>query len=97
MKAIVQLSPNLKIEIEAEDEMEVLHKGIVLSNPRKVCNECQGKATMLISSKDTEGNTYVNNLCLNCGARSKLGQYKTKGYFWRDFEKWERKLDKSEK
>lgn len=80
-------------EVEEGTEMDALHKAIVLSNPRTYCDEC-GNANKaffaLDSNKDKEGNTYVNNTCLNkgCFAKSKLGQYKTKGYFWHKFEKY---------
>jgi hypothetical protein len=79
-----------QFEIEEKDEMDTLHKIIVLTNPRTSCNLCGNtdKSKMYFTSnKDKEGNTYVNVKCV-CGARSKLGQYKTGGYFWHDFEKY---------
>jgi hypothetical protein len=86
MKAIVNLSDKIKLEIDERSEMETLHKAVVLSNPRNkcVCGNVQG--FYLTSNKDKEGNTYINVKCSKCGARSKLGQYKTGGYFWHDFE-----------
>lgn len=91
MKAIVALSSNVTIEIEEQNEMETIHKAIVLSSPRKKCNVCGKTYVFLTSNKDKEGNVYVNNRCGGCGATSKLGQYKTGGYFWREFEKYEPK------
>jgi len=91
MKAIITLKDNIRLEIEEREEMETLHKAIVLSNPRDFCNLCSNKDKFyLTSNKDKEGNTYVNNKCANCGARSKLGQYKAGGYFWKEFEKYEK-------
>ena len=87
MKAIVSLSDKIRLEISEQKEMETLHKAIVLSEPRNYCNLCQNKSNFyLTTNKDKEGNVYVNNKCGQCGARSKLGQYKTGGYFWREFE-----------
>ncbi len=74
--------------VEEKDEMDTLHKSIVLSNPRTSCNVCKNNdknAFYLTTNKDKEGNTYVNVKC-KCGARSKLGQYKTGGFFWHEFE-----------
>jgi len=88
MKAIVKITDNVSLEVEAEKEMETLHKAIVLGNPKTVCNECGNKEDFYFASnKDSEGNIYVNYKC-TCGARSKLGQYKAGGYFWKDFEKY---------
>lgn len=91
MKAYVKLGDDVKLEIEEQNEMEILHKAIVLSSPRRQCNVCHNtEGFYFTTNKDKEGNIYVNYKCPKCGARSKLGQYKTKGYFWRDFEKYER-------
>ncbi len=91
MKAVVKLSNNINLEIEEQKEMETLHKAIVLGNPKKVCNECGAKEGFyFVSNKDTEGNIYVNYKC-TCGARSKLGQYKAGGYFWKEFSVYEKK------
>ena len=90
MKAIVNLG-SITLEIEEQNEMETLHKAIVLANPIQVCNVCnKAEGKYFTSNKDKEGNIYVNWKC-ECGARSKLGQYKTGGYFWREFERWEGK------
>ena len=88
MKAIINLGDNIKLEVEEQDELLTLHKAIVLANPRRICNECKAtEGFYFTSNKDNEGNTYINYKC-QCGAKSKLGQYKFKGYFWRDFEKY---------
>lgn len=74
-------------------EIDTLHKAIVLSNPKNYCALCKNNDKdkfVLDSNKDNEGNTYVNIVCRGCGAKSKLGQYKTGGYFWRDFVKFEK-------
>ena len=88
MKAIVNLTDKIKLEIEEQKEMETLHKAVALSNPRQECNVCKATTGFYwTTNKDKEGNIYVNYKC-KCGARSKLGQYKNSGYFWRDFEQW---------
>lgn len=88
MKAIVKLF-NVSLEIDEKNEMETLHKASVLSTPRNKCDECSNTTDFeLGSNKDKEGNTYVQVICKKCFAKSKLGQYKTGGYFWHNFEKY---------
>jgi len=80
-----------EFSINENSEMEGLHKAIVLGNPKLYCDECknpQPQSFRMDSNKDKEGNIYVNVVCRKCGAKSKLGQYKSKGYFWHKFEKW---------
>jgi RNase P subunit RPR2 len=81
-----------KFVIDEKDEMDTLHKIIILSNPRTYCSVCRNnevKGFKFTTNKDKEGNTYVNVKC-KCGARSKLGQYKTGGYFWHEFEVYQK-------
>ena len=90
---------NYQFEIEEKGEMDTLHKIISLTNPRSYCVLCKNSDKSkfhFTTNKDKEGNTYVNVKC-SCGGRSKLGQYKTGGYFWHDFEKYEPKEVKSSK
>ncbi len=76
--------------IDEPKDMEALHKSIVLGNPREYCQLCKNNQYFTLdSNKDKEGNVYVNVVCKKCGAKSKLGQYKAGGYFWRSFEKYE--------
>jgi hypothetical protein len=91
MKAIVTMSDRIKLEVEEKTPMETLHIAIILANPRNYCNVCGSKEGFYFTTnKDKEGNTYVNCKCSKCESRSKLGQYKTGGFFWREFEKYER-------
>lgn len=78
-----------QFEIEGQDEKEVLSKIITVTNPRRVCNLCQGDRTGMYftTNKDKEGNIYVSVKC-KCGAKSGLGTYKTGGFFWKDFEQY---------
>jgi hypothetical protein len=88
-----------QFEIDEKDEMDTLHKIIVLTNPRRVCNECKNDDRNLMyftTNKDKEGNTYINVKCAKCQARSKLGLYKAGGYFWHDFEIYKPTKDKNE-
>lgn len=85
-------------ESDEKDEMEALHRAIILANPRKVCNECGNRDLDkfgMTTNKDKEGNIYINVKCYAelengkpCEAKSKLGQYKNGGYFWHDFERY---------
>ena len=87
MKATVKLNDRVTLQIDDPKEMDTLHKAIALSNYPKKCSKCGGTQVFLISNKDKEGNTYVSVLCVKCGAKAKMGQYKTGGYFWhREFE-----------
>ena len=77
-----------QFEIDEKDDMEALHKAIILTNPRSQCNVCKAtEGFYFTTNKDTEGNIYVNVKC-KCGATSKLGRYKTGGFFWHDFEQY---------
>lgn len=88
MKAIVALSSQIRLEIDERDEMETLSKAITLASPKQRCVCGNTEGLYFTSNKDKEGNVYVNFKCPKCGARSKLGRYKTGGFFWHDFEKY---------
>jgi len=95
MKAIVKLTERITLEIDERDEMETLSKAITLAGYPKKCNVCSGDRIWLSSNKDKEGNVYINAIC-TCGAKAKLGQYKTGGFFWHKFEKYEKKREKTD-
>jgi len=82
-----------QFEFDEQSEMLAFHKAIAVSNYPTYCNLCQeeaDKSTLkLTTSRDKEGNTYVNLKHDVCEGRVKLGQYKQGGYFWhRSFEKY---------
>ena len=78
--------------IDEGKDMEMLHTLAVLGNPPQYCSECKNNQFFrLDSNKDKEANIYVNVVCTKCGAKAKLGQYKSGGYFWHKFEKYVRK------
>jgi hypothetical protein len=80
-------------EITEDKELDTLHKIAVLGNPPTECNCCgvdDASMFKMISNKDKDANTYVNVKCKNCGADAKLGLYKSGGFFWHDFKKYER-------
>lgn len=81
-------------EFEEAKELEALNKAIVLGNPPKYCNCCgNNQYFTLDTNKDKEGNIYINMKCLgkDCYAKAKLGVYKSGGYFWHKFQKYEGK------
>ena len=89
MKATIRMGENITLEIDEREEMDTLHKAIVLSSPHKKCDECGNvESFKFTSNKDKEGNTYINYKCRKCGATSKLGLYKAGGFFWHKFEKY---------
>jgi hypothetical protein len=80
--------------IDEKSDIEALHKAAVLGNPPLFCDNCGAKNPeqfKLQSNKDAEANVYVNIECSECGAKSKLGQYKSSGYFWKKFELYVKK------
>jgi hypothetical protein len=97
MRATVKLGNNITLEIEEREEKETLHKAIVLSSPRRVCNICGNKSGFyFVTNKATTDQgtfTYINYKC-PCGAKSGLGEYKTGGYFWKEFEKYQKEEEK---
>ena len=94
MKVTTKLSLGARdyiFEVDEKDEMDSLHKAIVLSDAPTVCDECKNdnpNMMRLITNKDKESNTYVNMHCEKCGANAKLGQYKVGGFFWHKFVKY---------
>jgi hypothetical protein len=101
MRAIVKTKigkTEYSFEIEEQDEIQTLHKVAVLGNSPDYCDKCRNtendEGFKLESTKDKEGNTYMNVVCQRCQAKAKLGQYKTKGYFWHNFEVYQRKEEK---
>ena len=61
MKATISLGRKITLEIDERDEMETLHKAIILSSPKTYCNECGKNIEPYFSSnKDKEGNVYIN-------------------------------------
>lgn len=92
---------NLKIgqsafqfEVEEKDDKEALLKVIALASPRTNCNLCDthGLETKHLEARKvtTEKGTfvYISVVC-KCGAKSTLGEYKTGGYFWKEYEKYD--------
>ena len=94
MKVTTKLSLGMKeyvFEVDENCEMDSLHKAIVLCDAPTKCDECGNdnpNMMHLITNKDKETNTYVNNHCDKCGANAKLGQYKAGGFFWHKFVKY---------
>lgn len=84
-------------EVEEKSEMSTLHTAVVLANPPMYCTAENDKGKCgnrehfrLDSNKDKDGNIYVNCVCTVCGAKAKLGQYKSGGYFWHRFEHYKK-------
>jgi len=93
MKATVRLTQNVTLEVEEQEEMMTLHKAIALASYPRTCSNCKESGKVfLTTNKDKEGNIYINACCSACGAKAKLGRYKSGGgYFWhRNFEVWKK-------
>ena len=90
MKATVKLH-GITLEIEEPKEIDTLHKACALMSCPSFCKLCRnGDNFSLQTNKDKDANVYINVLCRKCGARAKLGQYKSGGYFWHEFEQWKK-------
>ena len=87
MKAIVQFSKQITLEIEERDERLMLHKAIALTNPRTFCNVCKATEGFKLGSHKSGEYVFTYVEC-KCGAKSNLGEYKSGGYFWKEFEKY---------
>lgn len=77
-----------QFEVDEKTELESLHKAIILTNPKHscLCKEPNIEDKYFTTNKDKEGNIYVNVKCGRCKGRSKLGSYKSGGFFWHDYE-----------
>lgn len=82
-----------EIEVEGKDIKEAMLMATVFTQ-QDYCSLCNNAKIYWNSNKDKEGNIYIKRRCSKCGAESKLGNYKTGGYFWHKFEIWEGGKDK---
>jgi len=83
-----------RFEVDGKPDMETLHQISVLGNPPTSCDNCKNEKVekfKLTSNKDKDANTYVNVECVECGAKAKLGLYRSGGYFWHRFEAYVKK------
>ena len=97
MKATAEVktqSSTLKFEFDDQKEIDAIHKAIIIGNPPYKCDVCGNKDFFKFdSNKNSEGHVFVNYVCRKCGAKAKLGQYKSGGYFWHKFEKYVKPSD----
>lgn len=83
-----------EFEFDEKDEKTSLLLSIVLGNPKKDCYLVKsGHTYCLQANKDTDGNIYINNYCTGFDeggkrtrAVSKLGEYKSGGFYWNDWQ-----------
>jgi hypothetical protein len=80
--------------IDESDDMKTLQMAAVMGNPRRKCNCCGNYDPTLFALDSNRSSSYlfVNVVCTaeGCGAKSKLGAYKEGGFFWNEFEKYEK-------
>lgn len=76
----------LTFEVEGEKEIDALSKAAAFTTMPDQCGMCQSKNVALDSNK-AESFTFVKIRCLDCRARSQMGQFRDgSGIF---FKKWE--------
>lgn len=80
-----------KFKFDEKDPKETLLLASIFGETPKYCHECSNNQYFgLGANKDKEGNIYVYITCKKCFAKANLGSYKTGGYFWKKFEKYEK-------
>ena len=90
MKALVNFSKQINLEVEGEKPKDVLFTAINMVSYPKKCEECgNDKEFEPRADKDQDGNKYIKIVCMKCGAQSNMGTYKDgSGHFWKKFENW---------
>jgi hypothetical protein len=90
---IVQISKKIgkstfTFKVEGEKEVDALSKAAFYATTPDVCGLCQSENVSLDSNK-AKGFTFVKIKCLNCNARSNMGQFKDgSGTFWKEWDKY---------
>jgi hypothetical protein len=68
-------------------DLDVIQKVATLANPRIDCLCKQHSMdNKTLESRKAKDFTFVSFNCSGCRAKSGLGQYKTGGYFWKEYE-----------
>lgn len=80
-----------QFEVEEKDDKEAMLKSIALATPRGYCNVCKdsGLATKRLEARKSQGFVFVSVVC-KCGAKSAMGEYKDGGYFWKEYELYQK-------
>lgn len=86
----------LSFEVEGEKEIDTLAKASAFTTMPDRCELCQSENVVLDSNK-AEGFTFVKIKCLDCNARSQMGQFKDgSGIFFKKWEKYQRPEEREE-
>lgn len=91
---------NYEIEVEEKDVKDTLLNLIVLSNPplyNPITKNGDPRKFKLDARKDKDGNVYINCVDKTDGSASSLGTFKSGGYFWKPFERWQDKKEEGSK
>jgi hypothetical protein len=84
---------SLEVTINEKDEKEALAKAIIFTQP-DICGLCKKENIVWnankVNIKEKDTHTYIKRRCLSCGAVSVLGEFKTGGYFWKKWSKYNR-------
>lgn len=88
-----------EFQSEEKDDKEALLRAISLATPRTFCNICRDNGMenkrLLARRAETEKGSfiYISVKC-KCDASSTLGEYKQGGYFWKEYEVYQKKETK---
>jgi len=77
----------LQFRVEGEKEKDTLAKASYFTTIPDKCGLCESDNISLDSNK-TEEFTFIKIKCLECNARSNMGEFKAGGIFWKPWEKY---------
>ena len=90
----IQIKKNLgnsaiTFEIDEAKDIDALSKAGFLCEIPDKCTLCNSPDVRLSMNK-AEGYTFIKVKC-KCGATAQMGQYKDGGFFWKNFEMYQKK------
>lgn len=83
---------NLTFEIEMDKGRDALFNASFLASTPNVCGLCESDDVTFSGNKGG-GYTFVKVRCEKCNATADMGEYKDGGYFWKQWEIYEKGKD----
>ena len=85
----------LEFEVEADKGFDALFNASVLASMPDVCGLCDSEDVELTGNR-AKDYKFVKVRCTACTATAMLSEYKAGGYFWKEFEVYEKKESSTE-